>query len=243
MFQPAPLPANEFKRLEALRRYRLLDTPREQGFDDTTLLASFICETPIALISLIDVDRQWLKSAIGLSVTETPRDQAFCAHTILQRDVMVVEDATQDNRFAENPLVTGNPNIRFYAGAPLVDQEGHGLGSLCVIDRKPRQLSDRQMEALRALARKVMQEIEYRRVASDLAGALEEIKVVRGLLPICAHCKAIRNDQDYWQTVESYIAEHVETDFSHGICDGCLEQHHPIVFRKMQARKHLSANN
>lgn len=239
----APIPANESKRLEALRRYRLLDTPREQDFDDFTLLASFICDTPIASISLIDTHRQWFKSSVGLTASETPRDQAFCAHTILQRDVMVVEDATRDDRFAENPLVTGAPDIRFYAGAPLVDQEGCALGSLCVIDRQPRRLSERQLSALQSLARKIMREIEFRRVASDLAAALEEIKVVRGLLPICAHCKAIRNDRDYWQTVESYIAEHVETDFSHGICDDCLKQHHPRVWQKMQDQKRSAAAN
>lgn len=241
MNPPSPRPANETKRLEALRRYRLLDTPREQGFDDVTLLASFICDTPIAVISLVDKDRQWFKSAIGLESTETPREQAFCAHTIMQQEVMVVEDATRDSRFAANPLVTSAPGIRFYAGAPLIDQEGCALGSLCVIDREPRQLSPRQLAALQALARKVMQEIEYRQVAAALAGALEENKIMRGLLPICSHCKSIRNGEDYWQTVESYIAEHVETDFSHGICDCCLEQHHPLVFRKMQERKSLAA--
>lgn len=241
MSAPFPRPANEAKRLEALRRYHLLDTPAEANFDDFTLLASFICETPIALISLLDERRQWFKSAVGLAVPETPRDQAFCAHTILQQEVMVVEDATLDERFASNPLVTSAPSIRFYAGAPLVDQDGYALGSLCVIDRQPRVLSVEQRAALQALTRKLMREIEFQQVTSALAAALEEVATVRGLLPICAHCKAVRDDQNYWQSVESYIARHVETDFSHGICDDCLQHHHPAVYRKMQDRKNVAA--
>ena len=143
-----PLPANETKRLKALRRYQILDTSAEQAFDDFAFLASTICQTPIALMTLVDTDRQWFKARLGLDVTETPREQAFCAHTILGSEVMVVEDATRDVRFANNALVTGDPHIRFYAGAPLMDAEGNGLGSLCVIDRQPRSLSPEQTKAL-----------------------------------------------------------------------------------------------
>src|SRR5882762_7762227 len=125
----APEPANETQRLETLRQYDVLDTPAEQAFDDLALLASQICQTPIAMVSLVDEKRQWFKSKIGLDANETARDIAFCAHTILRPDeVMEVQDACADARFAGSPLVTTDPHIRFYAGAPLVANDGHALG-------------------------------------------------------------------------------------------------------------------
>ena len=162
----APLPKDEEARLAALREFHILDTPGEDSYDDITRLAAFICGTPIASVTLIDAERQWFKSALGLLVSETPRDTAFCAYTILQPDLMVVPDATEDARFADNPLVTGGPRIRFYAGMPLVTEDGHALGSLCVIDRTPRHLTADQESALRTLARHVVRQMERaRRVA------------------------------------------------------------------------------
>ncbi|MBU0588383.1 MAG: sensor domain-containing diguanylate cyclase [Gammaproteobacteria bacterium] len=160
---PAPLPPNETERLDALRGYAVLDSQAEQAYDDITRLAAFICGTPIALISLVDEDRQWFKSRVGLQASQTPREDSFCAHAILQPDdVLVVEDASKDPRFSENPLVTGTPGIRFYAGAPMVTDSGAALGSVCVIDRVPRKMEPVKLEALKALSRLVVAQLELR---------------------------------------------------------------------------------
>ena len=165
----APIPQNEAARLQALRDYAILDTLDEQAFNDIATLASFICETPIALISLVDEQRQWFKARVGTESTQTPREHALCAHAILQpQEVMVVNDAQSDPRFVDNPLVTGDPNIRFYAGAPLVTPRGDALGTLCVIDHKPRQLPAANLEALRALSRQVVAQLELRRAIAEL---------------------------------------------------------------------------
>jgi PAS domain S-box-containing protein len=151
---PAPLPPDEARRLEALRDLCILDSPPDDEFDELARAASLVCDTSIALVSLVASDRQWLKANIGLpGVCETPRDVAFCAHTILGDELLEVPDATQDQRFAENTLVTGAPHIRFYAGAPLRLPDGSRVGSLCVIDREPRQLDEKQRQILRSLAR------------------------------------------------------------------------------------------
>ena len=153
-----PLPANEMLRLQALYDLSILDSPREKNFDDITAIASMICDVPMSIISLVDAERQWFKSSVGLDGTETARDVAFCAHAILQPQQMtIVPDALLDKRFVDNPLVTGDPHIRFYAGAPLVTEDGAALGTLCVADYKPRDITPEQQQALMALARQVMQ--------------------------------------------------------------------------------------
>ena len=167
-------PANEEARIVALDKYAILDTDPEQSFDDLTLLASFACKTPIALISLVDEDRQWFKSRVGIKASETSRDIAFCSTAILQSDVFVVPDALNDERFRENPLVVSDPNIRFYAGAPLINEDGYALGTLCVVDRTPRELTPDQEEALKALSRLVLAQLEFRRNLILLKEALTD---------------------------------------------------------------------
>src|SRR6266478_1685742 len=167
-------PANEEARVIALDKYAILDTDPEQFFDDLTLLASHVCNTPIALISLVDEDRQWFKSRVGLDASETSRDIAFCSTAILRSDVFVVPDALKDDRFRNNPLVLSDPHVRFYAGAPLINEDGYALGTLCVVDRAPRELAPDQREALKALSRLVLAQLEFRRNLILLKEALTD---------------------------------------------------------------------
>ncbi|QLC72899.1 PAS domain S-box protein [Pseudomonas sp. LPB0260] len=175
----APEPLDEAARLAELERYALLDSPVEEAFDDLTQLAAQLCDVPIALISLVDAQRQWFKSRVGLDACETPRDFAFCAHAILAPQLMEVPDALADPRFRDNPLVTGPPHIRFYAGMPLNSRTGHKLGTLCVIDRRPRQLSMPQREGLQRLARQVERLFELRLSARQHA---EQAALQRAIL-------------------------------------------------------------
>jgi len=163
--QPDRVKDHEERRMEALRRYEILDTPAEAEFDDFTRLAAHICGTPIALISLVDADRQWFKSKVGLEASETPRGVAFCSKAIERKGLMEVPNALDDERFRTNPLVTGAPNIRFYAGSPLVSPEGMAIGTLCVIDYTPRHLTAQQRDALEALGRQVVSQLELRMAA------------------------------------------------------------------------------
>jgi GAF domain-containing protein len=173
------VPRNETHRLKVLWQYDVLDTVPEEVFDDLTDLAAHICETPIALISLVDEDRQWFKSKLGLSLSETARDISFCAHAILQEGLFIIPDARRDPRFKDNPLVTGEQKIRFYAGAPLITPDGHALGTLCVLDKRRRTLRPEQKQALRVLAHHVVSQLELRRHARELAAARADEKLHR----------------------------------------------------------------
>jgi anti-sigma regulatory factor (Ser/Thr protein kinase) len=201
---------DEPARLDALKRYRILDTEPERAFDDLAMLASIICGTPIALISLVDEDRQWFKSRVGVSMTETSRSVAFCAHAIQQPDLFIVPDARDDVRFRENPFVQNEPHIRFYAGAPLMTPDGHALGTLCVLDTQARTLTESQKLALDALRRQTQAQLELRRNLLDLQHALaardraeaeqtalvrelretiDHVTMLSGLIPFCSTCE------------------------------------------------------
>lgn len=204
------MPCTEASRLAALGRYRILDTEPEKAFDDLALLASHICGTPIALISLVDADRQWFKARLGVTITETARSISFCSHAIEQPDLFIIPDTMRDERFRENPLVCAEPCIRFYAGTPLVTTDGFPLGTLCVLDKVPRTLTADQEMALEALKRQVLAQLELRRNLQELAAVLAErdraeaeqtrlvgdlrealghVRQLSALLPYCAACE------------------------------------------------------
>ena len=198
--QCPPIPPDERKRLEALKSYQVLDTV-DASFDDFTLLAAQICKVPIALISLIDEERQWFLAKTGIEVESTDREVSFCGHAILDDPILEVMNATEDARFADNPLVMGDPKIRFYAGAPLRAPGGSRLGTLCVIDRNPRELSQSQKDALAALARQVITQLELKKT----------LEIARDL----------KNEQDRYQRKQAELLEDLEeinqelSDFAH----------------------------
>lgn len=240
-----PIPGNEADRLRTLRGYEILDTKPEDRFDDLTRLAALVCRTPIALVSLVDEDRQWFKSKIGLAASQTPREDTFCAHAIMTPELLVVPDASQDPRFATNSLVLGEPHIRLYAGAPLTAPDGHNLGALCIIDRKPRRLSREQLESLRILSRQVVAQVTLGRNLHELKTALTardeleadllklvqelqeskvRIQTLERMIPMCAWCKRVRDDRGYWEQVEAYVKNITGVATNGSICPECLEK-------------------
>ncbi|MGI9262719.1 MAG: sensor domain-containing diguanylate cyclase [Woeseiaceae bacterium] len=227
MLKPA-IPANERQRLKTLRDLKLLDTPPEERFDRVTRLAKQVFSTEIALVSLVDADRQWFKSRQGLDAEETHRDISFCGHAILDDEIMVVNDATSDDRFCDNPLVCGDPNIRFYAGYPLAAPDGSRVGTLCVIDNKPREISDRQLQLLRELGRMVEEEF----LAADdstvdpvtgISNRNGFLTIADHLLSMCTRCDQpatlmvfhLQNLQQIEETSGSATGDAAAVEFAH----------------------------
>jgi GAF domain-containing protein len=183
VMKAAPLSLNESARLQSLNEHELLDTLPEAVYDDITKIASEITQAPIALITLVDDDRQWFKSKQGMVARETPREYSFCAHAIVAPDeVFIVPDARIDERFHDNPQVIGDPSIVFYAGVPVKDTEGNAMGTLCIIDKQPRELSEQQIESLKALAKLVNAHFELRKTRMDLDKAQDDLQMVQSLV-------------------------------------------------------------
>ena len=218
MSQAAPFPPNETERLAVLNRLNILDTEPDPVFDGIVMLAANLFDVPVSLVSLVDTDRQWFKARIGLDDQTTPRDIGFCAHTILGKDVLVVEDATRDTRFGDSPLVTGYPYVRFYAGAPLTIENGVNVGSLCIIDHEPRKIGDTEIECLRVLARSVVAQLRLNRLEQEWQGMGTRIA-------LCAWCHGVKTDADgveTWKPLHEYVAA-IEP-VSHGICPQCANR-------------------
>ncbi len=214
-----PIPGfREQQRIKILRHYQVLDSPPEQEFDDLAALAAQVCGTPIAMISLVDEDRQWFKARYGTDDTETPREQSFCAHALHQPEMLIVPDATQDERFVNNPLVTGKPGIRFYAGAPLISPKNATLGTLCVIDRVPRQLTSAQEWVLQSLATRVMNRLERRRVrGSQKSPGVHDLQLDELRSLVCTNPQRCA----MWGRLVSFLAWPIlNGDFSHAYVEG-----------------------
>jgi len=186
------IPANEQERLRALYEYDILDTMPEKDFDYLTMIASQICDTPISLVTIIDESRQWFKSNYGVDIRETDREYSFCAHAInTPQTIMVVPDSRLDERFADNPFVTNEPNAIFYAGVPLVTENGFALGTLCIIDNKPRTLNEEQFEALRALSNQVVKLLELRKKNKELVETKEALEKSMDLYTQTSHVACV----------------------------------------------------
>ena len=221
---PAPLPIDEKIRLEALRQFAFLDTEPSESFDDITRLAAYICKTSIALVSFVDEDRQWFLSRHGTELRETDRCLAFCAYAILDEAILEVPDARNDARFVDNALVTGEPFIRFYAGAPLRSPGGQNLGTLCVIDQRPRTLTTEQRCVLKALARQVSMLLEGAIVRRQLANALTALEAFDQTLSACVLCNDVIFD-DQQITLRHYVETHTLATFHDSVCRRCTPKY------------------
>ena len=210
----SPIPEDERDRLDAVELYDLIERGSDRILNDLTRLAAAICETPISLVTFVREDRQDHMAGTGMELGSTSRDEAFCAHALDLDDLLVVEDATVDERFADNPFVVDDPSIRFYAGAPLRMPGEHTLGTLCVIDKQPRQLNTSRRDALRILRDTIVTHLELKR-------AREDIKAIRSLLPMCAWCRSIRTPDDRWVPIHEYVSD--TQPVSHGICPICSQ--------------------
>lgn len=236
----APTPKNEEERMQVLKKFKILDTPAEDPFDDLTYTATQICKTPVGLISLLDETRQWFKSNLGFNIQDHSREHSFCAHVIDSPDVFIVPDTLADERFSNNRFVIGPPHIRFYAGVPLVAKEGHVLGALCVLDYIPRTLTEGQTTALQSLSRVTMTLLELRLHSIELHQSLSKIKILHGLLPICGWCRRVRDDHGYLSSVLDYIEDHSEVQIAHWICPECSEKDRLLYEERMRFKEQSS---
>jgi GAF domain-containing protein len=214
----------EADRLRALHNAQILDTDYETSFDSLVELAAYICATPTSAVTFIDTDRQWFKAKKGVPERETPLNVSFCQHVVAENRPIVMPDARLDPRVAAYPNVTTTPGVRFYAGFPLHDPEGYALGTLCVFDQSPRTLAPEQERALRTLAAQAEAQLQLRKVAVDLRDALEQVKTLREMIPMCAWCRKVRDDKEFWHNVEVYLRDHAGVAVSHGICPECFEK-------------------
>jgi GAF domain-containing protein len=208
------------RRLAALRACALLDTPAEASYDRLTRLAAGFLRAPVSLVSLVDADRQWFKSAVGLpepwaTLRQTPLSHSFCRHVVGTGEALVVEDARADPRVRDNPAVP-ELGIQAYLGLPMTTADGYTLGSFCVIDTSPRPWEPGDIALMEDLTALVMTEIELRT-------ALRQVSQLEGFLPLCCYCKKVRDGEDYWQALHAYVSARTRARFSHGICPECWE--------------------
>jgi PAS domain S-box-containing protein len=231
----APIAANEAERLAALDRYGVLDTPREDAFDEITSLAAAACGTPIAIVNFVSRDRQWAKSCVGVDNADAPRAHSFCAHVVGQRELMIVDDTLADPRFVDNPLVTGNPHLRFYAGAPLITKDGLAIGSLCVCDRVPRTLTRQQIISLEVLARQVMSQLELRYTVAELQRQITRRATTEAFL---------RDSEDRYRSVLSTMDAGVVLQLAAGLiwaCNASAERILGVPASKLMGRLSIEA--
>jgi GAF domain-containing protein len=219
------------ERLAELASTGLLDSPADPGFDRLAALASKLLRAPVCLVSLVDGHRQFFKSAIGLqepwaTLRQTPLSHSFCRHAVATGQPLIVPDARREPDFRDNPAIP-ELGVVAYLGIPLVTPAGHTLGSFCVIDSVPREWTAEQIDVLDSIAAVVMTEVELRRSMQFARDALAKVRILSGLLPICAWCRQIRDEHGHWRQVEAYIRDHSEADFTHTICETCASAHSP----------------
>jgi GAF domain-containing protein len=219
----------EQSRLDALHGYGILDSEPERRFDDIAKLAATALDMPIAMVSLVDDKRQWSMAAIGIPRGEVPRAHSFCTHAITQDWTLVIDDASVDARVNATSYVSGPTQARFYAGAPLITPEGHRVGTVCVIDRTPRSLARRELEMLAGIARQTIELLEHRLTAARLGAAQARLQTMATLIPICSHCRKVRDEANQWLTLERLVQAKTGSRFTHGICPDCVREHYPAA--------------
>ena len=231
------IPINETERLKALSEYRILGTKPEENYNNITKIASLTCGTPIALLSLVDSNRQWFKAKVGIEAEETVRDWSFCAHAIHSSEPLIVEDALKDERFFDNPLVRGEPKIRLYAGFPLQNDKNLRIGTLCVIDREPHGLTDKQFSIMQSLSRQAVAFLELRKRSINLIESYCSLEDSGNIISTCSYCRKAKDTSGHWSHLDQYLSARTNLNFSHGICDTCIEEHFPDVLEVWEAEE------